>query len=223
MALDALGIKQAELARRLGIKPQQLHQVVSGERPGTTLLDAIAQALKVDVLWLRTGADSLAPPWAKIGPLLGENSPLSLVGVVKAGDGDLTEYEERPSTPLPLKASWRVVQVQGWSAYPVVYPDQFVIIDGERAARPDLMTEAQRDDLHDNIVICQVVGGRAYLKRFCHAPGAPGGFIMASIDSGRGSPYVDPHEIMIIEPVVGVIFEDPTKPRKKRGKLVRKD
>lgn len=230
LALDALDIKQVDLARTLDVPPQQLNQVVSGERPGKNLLDRIATALGVDVLWLRTGAEALAPAWARVGPLNYDTSTLALVGIVKAGDGDLTELVEPPPAPFPLKASWRVLQVMGWSAYPVVYPEQFVITDESRATNPSGMTDAHRTDLHDNIVICQVQtieDGKekksAYLKRFCHAPGAPGDFILASVDGGRSSPYVDPAHIIVIEPVVGVLFEDPRLPRKKKGKLNRKD
>jgi hypothetical protein len=73
-------------------------------------------------------------------------------------------------------------------------------------------------DLHDNICLIQTVEAgvdRAYLKRFCQEPRAPQGFVLASVDSGRGSPYLPDEVIQLIAPVVGVVFEDPRKPREK--------
>jgi hypothetical protein len=153
------------------------------------------------------------------------------VGTVVAGDGKLSDhsaYVENKSQPILMPDAWKAVVVEGMSAYPVVYPGQIVLIDTARAARPDdddwnddIMT-----DLHDNLVLVETdeppeigkatSGVRAYLKRFCVDKRAPDGFVLASIDAGRSSPYVPAEHILMIVPVVAVLFQDPRQPRKKR-------
>ncbi len=97
----------------------------------------------------------------------------------------------------------------------MVYPKQFVLIDTDRAVlRADLASERARD-IDDNMVVMIMIGEprRAYLKRFCRDTRAPDGYVIASIDGGRRSPYIPPADIDRLLPVVGVIFEDPTMPR----------
>lgn len=157
--------------------------------------------------------------------------PIPVVGTVVAGDGqfsDRSAYVQDGGTPLVIPDTWQAVMVEGMSAYPVVYPGQIVLIDTERGARPDGSDwgEAQMTDLHDNLVLVETdeppdigeatSGHRAYLKRFCLDKRAPDGFVLASIDSGRSSPYVPANRILMIVPVVGVLFQDPRRPREKR-------
>jgi hypothetical protein len=103
-----------------------------------------------------------------------------------------------------------------------------VLIDTDRAARPDSsdFTERTLTDLHDNLVLIETdeppeigkatSGRRAYLKRFCMDRRAPNGFVLASVDGGRSSPYVPVEHILMIVPVVGVLYQDPRRPREKR-------
>lgn len=211
------------------------------------LLQKIADKTGVSYDWLRFGDQDKAPPWVHTGrgfstlsPVTGVGAgrvqetdarPIPVVGTVVAGDGqfsDRSAYVHDGGIPLIIPDTWQAVMVEGMSAYPVVYPGQIVLIDTERAARPDDddWGEVQMTDLHDNLVLVQTdeppdigeatSGRRAYLKRFCMDKRAPDGFVLASIDSGRSSPYVPADRIMMIVPVVGVLFQDPRRPREKR-------
>jgi hypothetical protein len=156
---------------------------------------------------------------------------ITVVGRVVAGDGKLSDesaIELTGMTGLIIPSTWQAVLVEGMSAYPVVYPGQIVLIDTARAARPDSETWSHETmtDLHDNLVLIETdeppeigkatSGHRAYLKRFCMDHRAPQGFVLASIDSGRSSPYVPADRILMIVPVVGVLYQDPRRPREKR-------
>lgn len=229
LALRAKSLTKAALARAIGLSKQRLHQILSGDRPGTERVPDIAQALDVPVEWLTTGAQS--PAWAQtaslaVGRVREDGSPyaveeqaaavLDLVGTVVAGDGDLSAYEQPTEPePFPIPDHWAVVEVQGMSAYPVVYPGQFAAIDLDRSAAPPFDDE-QIEDLHDNLVLIQTIDGRALLKRWCRDWNSPQRFLLASIDAGRSSPWVSVKEILIVSPVVGVFFYDPRQPRQKR-------
>lgn len=167
------------------------------------------------------GADGR--PWAARvaeagGRMYSADGP-SVVGVVSAGNGRADHYQPQDADPLRWPAGWEAVEIDGISAYPVAYPGQLALIDTSRAAKPDQLDAATLIDLHDNLVLIHARDrqGRslAYLKRICHDPEAPGGYVIASVDSGRSSPYLPPERIDLIVPVVGIIFEDPRRPRQK--------
>jgi len=61
-ALVVLGMNQASLARKLGIKPQTLSDIKSGKRPGYKRLHGIANALGCSIEWLGWGG-GVEPPW----------------------------------------------------------------------------------------------------------------------------------------------------------------
>lgn len=235
-AMKLKGFNQSSLGKKLGISQSNVSKMMYGTEgspdgfDGMKHMDQLELLLGVSRAFLLYGDN--APEWAvepKVDTGGWPEAHMELVGSVSAGDGDLGDYREEVR-PFPLNPSWSVVQVRGMSAYPVCYPDQFVIIDLSRGVRPEFMNSEYAEDLHDNICLIQVqsansttgeVEKMAYLKRFCRADRAPGGYVMASIDSGRSSPYISPDEILMILPVVGVIFEDPTKPRKKGSHRAR--
>ena len=64
-ACAAAGFAQAELTRRISIKPQQLNEIFRSKTGKSKHLSAIASALNVDVRWLTTGDPSRAPSWAR--------------------------------------------------------------------------------------------------------------------------------------------------------------
>lgn len=239
----ALGLTQVEIARRIGTQKQNVGHVASGAYRSGAIVEGVARELQCTVEWLIDGTGP-GPAWSTelvvaetpAGEVTtsmpdqparrtildapvsedGEAPALDLVVVVTAGDGDLTQFEA-VSQPrqLTFPDTWKIVQVFGKSAYPVLFPGQFAAIDVERACRPPF-TDEQLIDLHDNIVLVQTEDGRGFLKRFCHAPGAPGNFMLASIDSGRSSPYVPPDQILVVAPMVMTIYIDPSLPREKR-------
>lgn len=62
-ACESTGLTQSEVARRIGVKVQQLQEIMRGDVKRTKHFPAIAKALGVDVAWLTTGK-GVAPPWA---------------------------------------------------------------------------------------------------------------------------------------------------------------
>jgi transcriptional regulator with XRE-family HTH domain len=143
-----------------------------------------------------------------------------LVGVAAAGKPTeaaawqgMKNYEH-----VPVPEHWLLIKVTGGSAYPIAYPGQMVWVDQSRAVKPSTMNEDSIIDLHNNICLVQTIeddGPKAYIKRLCSDARAPGGFLFASIDSGRGSPFLPLEIIELIMPIVGVWFEDPRLPRLK--------
>lgn len=201
----------AELARRIGIPRQTMDKLLRGEV--SKHWPAVAHALGVPLEWLMTG--SPAPEWVRsrvfetAQPYLPTPS-VQLVGAVTAGDG-LVTYDDEPR-PMRWKPSWVLMRVEGMSAYPVIYPKQFAVVDTDRPIHHNNMVVIQVDnaDAHarDPEVQPRV---RAYLKRYCVAPEAPNGYLLASINSGRDTPYIQHDRVLVILPVVGVLFEDPEK------------
>ena len=63
-ALQALGISQSELARRIGVSSQRFSQIRGGHGTGAKLVPKIAEALGVRVEWLTMGGIAHAPTWA---------------------------------------------------------------------------------------------------------------------------------------------------------------
>jgi hypothetical protein len=210
------------MAESIGVLKQEISHIASGRTKHGKIVDRLAKLMGCSVEWLIDGKGD-APAWAsdpKPEPPPG-NQSLDLVGVVaKAGVHDPndqpSEYSEHPPISVTIPSSWKLIKIDGMSAYPVLYPDQFAIVDWDRAARIPLSPEQCRD-LHDNICLIQLDDGRAYIKRFCHQENAPGGYVLSSIDSGRSSPYVPPEQIAVIIPVVGTMYHDPSKPRIKRN------
>ena len=219
---------QSALARLVGISQPAIHEVIAGERPGETTIEKIAVCTGVSYEWLQYGKGQ-APPWAEehrfVPQTLGQG--LTVYGVVAKASPLEDDTKGAPidighARAVQMPASWVLVEVRGMSAYPILFPGQMGIFDTERAASPDEFTEEKLIDLHDNVVLVSLHTGRAYLKRFCHAAKAPHGYVLASVDAGRSSPYVPPEEISVIMPMVGTLYQDPSKPRQKRwhGKTV---
>jgi transcriptional regulator with XRE-family HTH domain len=229
-----------EIADQLGISKQAFSQIRNGHRPGALHRDKIAEILKIDPQWLSFGDPDKAPDWwnflivdkttqahidqvtsrVKEDPKALEHNPargMRVVGTVSAGDGDISQFVKQEEPPIAFPDDWQVVRVEGMSAYPVIYPGQLAIVDTARATSPRVWTDQHRIDLHDNLVLIQTDGDqpRAYLKRFCRELAAPHGFVLASVDGGRSSPWISPEKILIIAPIVGVMFLDPRQPRKK--------
>jgi transcriptional regulator with XRE-family HTH domain len=245
-----IGSKRGDIAgfaKKVGLSPQQITNVLAGRRlPKAEDLDRWSRALGLGendeklfrrMVLLEHSPDQVGELVLNPDRYVGERTtsydpnPIPMVGTVVAGDGMLSDesaYEHNGADNLLIPDSWRAVMVEGMSAYPVVYPGQIVLIDTNRAARPDSSAwgEIEMTDLHDNLVLVETDeppeigkatnGKRAYLKRFCKDARAPDGFVLASIDSGRSSPYVPANRILMIVPVVGVLYQDPRKPRSKR-------
>jgi transcriptional regulator with XRE-family HTH domain len=233
MAVQRAGTTDSQLATALGISPQAVYQIKTGDRPGLNHLPEIALKLGVSLDWLRFGDRDKAPAWAKTRIVIDYQAEASrvregnsdapvvqVIGAVTAGDGDLDQYEPFDDIEIcEVPRHWKLIKVYGMSAYPIFYPNQLAWVDIDRARRPEQMIEADYVDLHDNVVVAQaeLKGKRvALLKRFNYQPDSPLKFALSSLDAGRSSPYIPPDAIDVIVPVVGSWWEDPRRPRKKR-------
>lgn len=214
-------MEQKDLAARIGVAKQTLNSIKTGIMPGHKHLPAIASVLGITEEWLRDGRNP--PQWcAPVTTVLYTRTlapQLALVGHTSAGDGEVFETYEEPLA-FPILSDWVVVRVDGDSAYPVVYRGQFVVLDTRRTQCAKTLDLEAMNDLHDNMVMIRTLNGKSLLKRFCHAPESPEGFTLASVNAGLGSPWVARKDIETVTPVVGVIYEDPTKPRIK-GRVSR--
>ena len=241
MALRRKGMTQTALAEALGITQGSIGKIFSGIAPGRKHMRRIGEILEVPLEWLTVGENPpawvagsvLTPPVKILGG--SELTPpttrfpagsdprkfwLALVGEAAAGPAGQAARWDQMAEPEWMDApnTWVAVQISGMSAYPVAYPGQFVIIDTGRTARPADLDAETLEDLHDNLcLIVTIESGtpQSYCKRFCVDSRAPAGFCLASVDSGRSSPYLPPDIIEQIIPVVGVLFQDPRLPRKK--------
>lgn len=58
-ALNTLGVTQAELSRMIGIKPQAIHYLCNSKSTKSRFTYEIADALKINSLWLATGMGAM--------------------------------------------------------------------------------------------------------------------------------------------------------------------
>ena len=192
-----LGIEQQELAEKIGISKQYLSLIKLGKVKGDKHIPSIADIFGCTTEWLLTGKGP-SPAWViSSAPVITTNErEVPVLGSVAAGDGAIHGIID--GTPLP-PYRWRkglaMVQLHGDSAYPVIFPGQWAVIDPERPIRDN------------NLVVVVLEDGHALVKRWCVAPGAPGGGVWASVNAGMSSPWIEPTRIRYRWPVVGVMFE----------------
>lgn len=209
LALKRKKLSQADLAALLGVIPSIITKILREEHH--KILAEVAAKLEVPEEWLRIGENP--PAWAveamREADRLTDAPAVSLVGAVTAGDG-LISFEDDPR-PMRWKPSWAIMLVEGTSAYPVVYPGQYVTVDTDRPVRHNNIVVIQVDNSEEHAADPKKPRVRAYLKRWCIQPDAPHGYTLASINSGRDTPYIRHERIIAKVPVVGVLFEDADK------------
>ncbi len=79
---------------------------------------AVANALEVDPEWLRSGKGTVPAFAVSHTAVVATGAPLRLVGRASAGDGAVSRYLSA-AEDFPIPSHWRVVEVEGMSAYPV--------------------------------------------------------------------------------------------------------
>jgi transcriptional regulator with XRE-family HTH domain len=208
MAMKVARMKQPKLAKLIGVSQVYVSRIVNDRDPADARLPQIAEVLGVPFEWLAVGGHP--PSWAEPAPAERSgtttyDSPptLTVEGQVSAGAGDIDLWADVGGR-LRFGKEWAAVRVQGDSAYPVVYPDQYALVDYARAVTLDNLDERAGWDLDDDVVLVRLHNGGALLKRFCFHP--PGDFILASVNGGRRSPLVRREDIHCIVPVVGTIY-----------------
>lgn len=205
------------LAEQVGMSHQHLSLWKLGKILETSKEPAIAEALGVSLEWLLTGhgpgLEWDTPPIHEGEPIdmhMGPPTPrlmsthvvsvnrieIPVLGTVAASDG---QYHGIIDGASPSAYRWRdgraLVQVHGNSAYPVIYPGQWAIVEPDRPVR------------HNNLVVLVLDDDSALIKRWCAAKEAPGGGVWASVNAGVDSPWIAPERIKHRWPVVGVFFE----------------
>lgn len=203
-AREALGLTQEQVAEKIGISQRFYAKIEKGETPGLEYRQAISS-----VLGMRDGA-----------PAAVDVPTLEVEGQVSAGSGDIDQWAD-VGGHLRFGAKWAAVRVKGDSAYPVVYPDQYALVDYARAVTVEHFDEAAGWDLDDDVVLVRLHNGGALLKRFCFHP--PNDFILASVNGGRRSPLVKREDIHCIVPVVGTIYHGADERAPDRWKLKRNE
>lgn len=197
LGLLASGKQMKDLASSLNISKQVLSNVVNGHVQESKHHAAIAKALGCEVDWLVSG-DGPAPKWwtaseeteqaPEITGVIGE---FAFAGTVTAGDGWVQGDDE--ADEIELRRGLRVVKVTGDSAYPVVFPGQYVLVDPNR--KPN----------HENMVVCQT-DGQALLKRYLENDSAPGGFALVSVNVGQSVHLFSAEDRPVMWPVVAILF-----------------
>lgn len=94
-ACNAADMTQAELAKKAGISPTTVNQLINGRNKGTTKIASIAKALGVEILWLAEG----------LGPMRKDAPSLRPVAIYDQEE-ELQEHGEYIFLPeLTVKAS----------------------------------------------------------------------------------------------------------------------
>lgn len=122
---------------------------------------------------------------------------IPVIGVVTAGAGWADPSQDPDDhQPIPIPKHWRAVAIQGDSGYPVVWDGQTVLVDDRLPLK------------HNRLVVVQTEDRRAYLKRYCVSDAVPAGFILSSVNIGRDSFALHPHQAVRMSVVVGILFTD---------------
>ena len=138
-ARAALGLSQAELAARVGIKQPSLAAIETGETRRPRFLLGLARALGVTPEWLENGDE--ARPGAPMPPPAALRD-LPVYASAEGGPGELLlnyeviEWATRPP-PLMGVANAFAMYVIGESMQPVYRPGDILLIHPGRPPRPE--------------------------------------------------------------------------------------
>lgn len=204
LAMKHRGWSSAELARRAGIKGRSgVNNVLKGHSSGARIMHRLGEALGVSPYWLLTG-EAGAPEWlGKPGPSADSSFVIELktpreipvIGYAGASDngqrGILSETPEMKNLPSGLT----LIAVRGGSASPVIYDNQWAMVNINRKVRANNVVAVVLRD-----------SGEVLVKRWCPQPDGEH-VVLASLDGGRDSLAVHTHEVLHVWPVVGVLYE----------------
>lgn len=93
---EALGISQAELARKAGMTQGSIGNLETGTRKSAKNILVIAQVLGVDAMWLQYGATQYKPPKAeeKPAPYMPGLHPWPFIGVHESDWSRLSRHQK---------------------------------------------------------------------------------------------------------------------------------
>jgi len=139
--MDALGVKDADIARKTGISTSALSRYRAGGSPKAEHLFALADALKCSPRWLITGSED--DPVAGRGIIA---LPVAVGTEASAGGGAVPlDYEEVEPVPFPEKwlrglgdpKNMALIRVSGDSMSPKILHGDMVIFDRTRRGPGD--------------------------------------------------------------------------------------
>lgn len=153
-AREAVGLSQAELARRAGVSQQTVQQIEAGKIKTSKRIHAIAATLGVSAHFLDPSipADSNGTPLVPVVGYVGAGSRIFSVDDHQKGGG----LEEVPASPGLNAASGVAVRVRGDSMYPAFKDGDLVFYDSRQVCDFELL--AGKD------CVVQLQDGRMYLK-----------------------------------------------------------
>lgn len=180
-----LGLSQAQLADKVGLKQQTIGKLEEGRQRSTTKMVSLAEVLEVDPKWLETGEGSHAaksvparpvpddamtnPEHIPIPPIAGLPNDLPVYGVAVGGldaefyfNGTIVEYRRRPIGLASVPDAFGVYVV-GSSMSPKFEEGELVFIHPRRPPRNGdyvLIEMLQHGDA-DN----PEAAGRCFIKR----------------------------------------------------------
>lgn len=136
--VDALGLKDADIARKTGISTSAISRYRLGGWPKANNLFSLAEVLKCSPRWLISGEDDVSSDVVALPVLRGT--------AASAGDGALPlDYDE--FEPLPFPKDWlrglgdpknlAMIQVKGDSMFPLINSGDWVIFDLSRTGPAD--------------------------------------------------------------------------------------
>lgn len=175
--LDALGINQTELARRVGVSQPTINALIRGENSGSKHLHRIAAELETSPAWLAGETDDdvpvSTPPSAMIA--LADKLDLEVIpelelGYSMGGGSVFTSYEHRGI--VPFARSWLRPMMRGnFSDLFVARGDgdsmQPTLLDGDLV----LIDTAQRDIRQQDRIWAIGYGDLGMIKRVRRVPG----------------------------------------------------
>lgn len=143
-ALTKLGITQAELARRIRIKPQAIHYLCSSRSKKSSFTYEIADALNISSFWLGCGEGSMQlkddPDTQLINsqkrvPVLDWKQIKNWINQNNEAGNLLASAKEYILTNVDIAVSSFAFRLQDKSMYPRFDQDTIVIVNPERTPR----------------------------------------------------------------------------------------
>lgn len=143
-AINALGITQAELARRIGVKPQAIHYLCNSNSKKSRFTYEIADALQINSLWLGSGEGSMKfkedPNTQLISsqkrtPVLNWKQIKQLTGEAKEVSNILSSAKEWILTSSDIGENGFAFRLHDKSIYPRFDQDTIIIVNPKRSPK----------------------------------------------------------------------------------------
>lgn len=143
-AINTLGVTQADLARRIGVKPQAIHYLCTSNSKKSSFTYEIADALKISSLWLGSGEGSMQLKDDPSARLISSQKRVPIldwkqIKQVMAGGSDasniLISAKEWLLTNSDIGESGFAFQLHDKSIYPRFDQDTIIIVNPDRSPK----------------------------------------------------------------------------------------